>query len=163
MVNPKEFELIWQGRIHVGDEPGVYGDATYVGLSAEWALTVYPYDVQNGPTVDPSFVIRAENVRSFGGAYKGHRITATLYEDAGDFQWREVELDLGDTRLTTDEVRFTLPLLAHPRAPRRYVSIRVRADTVVTPGLYSDFLLRQLVLEPDFNGFYASLGFDYNE
>jgi len=29
-VNPKR-ELIWQGRLHLGDEPGIYGDAHYCG------------------------------------------------------------------------------------------------------------------------------------
>ena len=43
MKNPKD-ELIWQGRIHLGDEPGVYGDASYSGLCTERPIAVLPFD-----------------------------------------------------------------------------------------------------------------------
>jgi hypothetical protein len=39
-MNPHA-ELIWQGRIQVGDEPGVYGDATYSGHMCSVPLTVF--------------------------------------------------------------------------------------------------------------------------
>jgi hypothetical protein len=39
MSNQKS-ELIWAGRIHLGDEPGVYGDAAYTGLATEFPLTL---------------------------------------------------------------------------------------------------------------------------
>lgn len=37
-------ELVRQGRIHLGDEPGVYGDASYSGLAVDIPLTLQKTD-----------------------------------------------------------------------------------------------------------------------
>jgi hypothetical protein len=43
MLSPKP-ELIWQGRIHLGDEAGVFGDAFYSGLTTELPVTMQKTD-----------------------------------------------------------------------------------------------------------------------
>lgn len=56
-VNPQQ-ELIWQGRLQLGDQPGVYGDAAYSGITAELPMTVYrvdPADVRNRVSVDSRY------------------------------------------------------------------------------------------------------------
>ena len=37
-------ELIWKGRIHLGDEPGIFGDAEYAGISLELPVTLEKTD-----------------------------------------------------------------------------------------------------------------------
>jgi hypothetical protein len=39
--------FIWQGRIHLGDEPGIYGNANYSGLSMEFPFTIKNFDPAN--------------------------------------------------------------------------------------------------------------------
>ncbi len=47
MKNPQD-ELIWQGRIHIRDEPGVYGDAAHSGLCTEYPVTAKPFNPRSG-------------------------------------------------------------------------------------------------------------------
>ena len=76
MLSPQP-ELIWQGRIHLGDEPGVFGDACYSGLTAELPITLQKID-PSGPDTT-TLIVQTHNVETFSG-YPGHLITATLYE-----------------------------------------------------------------------------------
>lgn len=62
-------ELIWQGRIHLGDEPGVYGDATYSGLCVDLPMTFHPFDPAN-PHEDINLDLEAEDVNVYSG-YSG--------------------------------------------------------------------------------------------
>jgi len=39
-MTPLQSIFIWQGSVHLGDEPGIYGDSLYSGLSVEFPLTV---------------------------------------------------------------------------------------------------------------------------
>jgi len=64
MKNPQD-ELIWQGKIHIGDEPGVYGDAFYSGLCAEHPVTMRPFPGGSGE--DINLILEAEDVHVFSG------------------------------------------------------------------------------------------------
>src|SRR5262249_20855977 len=72
MKNPSDV-LIWQGRIHLGDEPGVYGDASYSGLCMELPMTFHPFD-PTSPNEDLNLELEAEDVNVYTG-YPGHLIT----------------------------------------------------------------------------------------
>src|SRR5258707_1271926 len=92
MKNPKD-ELIWQGRIHLGDEPGVYGDASYSGLCTELPITILPFEPSTSQE-DINFELKAENVLVFSG-YPGHVITVFGYEPdpaSGPYKWKQVTL-----------------------------------------------------------------------
>lgn len=156
MSNPNQ-ELIWQGRIHLGDEPGVYGDAHYAGLCAELPVTIYNRSDTSGSDI-VKLILETEDVRTFAG-YPGHEVTVTQYEPdpAVAFHWRETLLASGQLQDSTNPLEINVDL-AGKNAPI-YVSVRVRADTTVAPGLYDDFVLVRLALEsPEFR-YYASFGF----
>lgn len=91
MLSPQP-ELIWQGRIHVGDEPGVFGDAFYSGLAMELPVTLRKID-PSGPDCT-TLIVRTQNVETFSG-YPGHLITATLYEQDPGQQFHFIETPLG--------------------------------------------------------------------
>jgi hypothetical protein len=151
MKNPQD-ELIWRGRIHIGDEPGVYGDAAYAGLCVEHPITVYPFDATS-PKQDITVEIEAQDVQVFNG-YPGHAVTVLGYEldpAAGPFKWKQVVLQ--SDRLATN----TLSLKLAGLKSHKYLSIQVRADTTVAPGLYNDFVLVRLALQSTTH--YAVLGF----
>ncbi|MFJ3728502.1 hypothetical protein ACIPYQ_38870 [Streptomyces sp. NPDC090045] len=150
-------ELIWQGRIHLGDEPGVYGDASYAGLTTEIPLTLQKTD----PAGQDSTTLRVvtQDVETFTG-YPGHLITVVLYEPdpAASFHSREVVL--ATARLTSADGghKDVLLDLTNRPSPLR-VSVRIRVDTEVPPGLYDDFVVTKLLNKSSGYVFVASLGF----
>lgn len=151
MKNPND-ELIWAGSIHMGDEPGVYGDAAYSGLCAEFPISVRPFDPQS-TTEHLTFHIHAENVRVYQG-YSGHQLTVSGYEPdpvAGQHKWRQVTLL--KTTLNSDDTDIPLKSLEG----HEFISFQVRVDTTVAAGLYNDFVLRRLSLHSDTH--YAVVGF----
>src|SRR4051794_3638807 len=70
-------ELVWEGRIHLGDEPGVYGDAAYAGIAAELPLTLRKID-PTGPDTT-TLILRTQDVQTFAG-YPGHLIRVAAYQ-----------------------------------------------------------------------------------
>lgn len=150
-------ELVWQGRIHLGDEPGVYGDASYSGLAVEIPLTLQKTD-PTGPDTTKLQVV-TEDVETYTG-YPGHRVSAVLYEPDQSQPNHYNEVVLATTRLTSsDNNQVSLSVnLANQSLPAR-VSIRVQVDTEVPPGLYDDFILRKLMNTSQNYVFVAALGF----
>jgi hypothetical protein len=152
MKNPQD-ELIWQGRIHIGDEPGVYGDASYCGLCAELPFTIRPFD-EASDQEDISLLLEAEDVNVFAG-YPGHSMSVIGYEPdplSGPYKWKQVTLLMAV--LTGNTLQINLPgLQSH-----KYISIQLRVDTTVTAGLYNDFVWIRLSLKSTTH--YAMLGFE---
>jgi len=150
-------ELIWEGRMHLGDEPGVYGDAGYSGIALEFPLTLRKVDAA-GPDAT-TLVLCTRDVQTFAG-YPGHLITVTAYKpDPGD-PARAIETVLTTERLTSaddnrKEVAVNLAGIGSPA----FVSIRVRVDTEVPAGLYDDFVVSSLLNRSANFAFVASFGF----
>jgi hypothetical protein len=156
MLSP-EPELIWQGRIHLGDEAGVFGDAAYSGLAAELPVTLRKIDPAGADTTH--LVVETENVQTFAG-YPGHLITITLYEENPSQPNHFLETVLANERLTSadDNRQEILIDLAGKPSPIS-VSVRIRIDTQVPSGLYDDFVFIRLSNKSHGHAFVASLGF----
>lgn len=153
----QEPEFIWQGRIHIGDEPGVFGDAFYAGLCAELPITLERISTA-GPDVT-TLILETQGVRTFTG-YPGHVVTVTLYEPdvAEPLHWNERVLE--EVPLTTaDNDRKEIDLDLDSLSPPHYLSIRIRIDTDVQPGLYDDFVVTRLANRSEDFKFVASFGF----
>jgi hypothetical protein len=150
-------ELVWEGRVHLGDEPGVYGDAAYSGLAVEFPLTLRKTNPTGADTT--TLVLRTQDVQTFVG-YPGHVITVTAYQpDPGD-PTHFTETELATERLRSadnnrKEVAVDLVGIASPV----FVSVRVRVDTEVPPGLYDDFVVTRLLNRSADFTFVASFGF----
>lgn len=158
-VNPNQ-ELIWQGRLHLGDEPGVYGNASYCGICAELPITIY-----RNPAASPQpitafkLMLETEALQTFSN-YPGHRIVVTQYIDDPNQQFHSIEEPFPTERFTgTDNNRKEITVDIGTAAGPFYLSVQLRCDTATNPGLYDDFIWRKLsLLATDFS-FYASLGF----
>jgi hypothetical protein len=137
MINPSSI-LIWDGRLHLGDEPGIHGSSDYVGLSTEFPLTAKPYPGQaTGAVPDLTLILEAQDVNIYQG-YLGHLISLTGYApiDPADpvSRWREIAIQVGPHEL-------------HPQnipPDTKYLSLRIRVATDVPPGLYDDFIIARL-------------------
>jgi hypothetical protein len=159
MALGREQELVWEGRLHVGDEPGTFGDAAYCGLACEFPLTLRRFD---GGNENPVLVLHTAHVKIYSG-YKGHELSVILYEPVSGSQQPPVwkERSIGSARITGDKTEVTLTLPSPPAAVT-YVSVRIRAATDAAPGLYDEFVVHGLALKPGKHGYHAQLGFDYH-
>lgn len=148
-------ELIWQGRLHMGDEPGIYGDAHYAGLSIDLPLTVNSFATSQHD--NNTLVIRGEGVKIYDG-YPGHQVTVVQYLETTDpAHWDEHVLE--ESRMTKDRREVTLEhgVLRPASTMPVYLSVRVRVDTEAPPGRYDDFVI--VALELVSRTYYASFGF----
>lgn len=126
-------ELVWQGRTHLGDEPGVFSDAAYSGLAMELPITLQKNNSNGSDTAKLALV--TQNAETFAG-YPGHLITVTLHQpDAGMPENHFTETVLTTARLKgsdDDYKEFTVDLANQPSPA--FLSIRVRIDTEVPLG-----------------------------
>ncbi|MFG6093886.1 hypothetical protein SPB21_01460 [Leptothoe sp. ISB3NOV94-8A] len=160
-VNPNQ-ELIWQGRLHLGDEPGVYGDASYSGICAELPITIYrtPTEPPNPqPITSFTLILETEELKTLSN-YPGHKVLVTQYVDDPNQQFRSIEKPFPSERFKeTDNNRKEITIDIGTEAGPFYLSVQLRCDTTANPGLYDDFTWRRLSLLADKYSFYASLGF----
>ena len=158
-VNPNQ-ELIWQGRTHIGDEPGVYGDASYSGICAELPITIHRSNPEDGTDAPFTLVLETEGLETFV-PFPGHLIEVTIYEPDPITPNHSVERVLATDRFTGGDHNVknvsVTPGSSHPRF---YLSIRLRADTTVTPGFYDDFVWTRLSLVSNQYFYYANFGFE---
>lgn len=151
----KNSELIWQGMIHLGDEPGVFSAAHYAGLRVELPVTLQA----DGDSAATTLVLGTANAATLS-PYPGHLVTVVLYA-LGDDGSAYIGTELAAARLTTSETDLRMDIdLAGTTSPM-HVGVRVEVDATVPPGLYNDFLLTSLSNGIGESGVTGSFGFLY--
>ena len=136
MMGPTE--RVWEGRLHLGDEPSIYGDAAYAGLAVELPLTLHRMSQAREAGERVEFLLETQDVRVFDG-YRGHRVDIVGFfsDPAAQPEWQGRVLQSG--RMTQNG----LSLVLEGEIPS-HVSVSVHVDTDVGPGLFDDFLVRRL-------------------
>jgi hypothetical protein len=156
MANTSQPEMIWQGRLHLGDEPGIFGDASYPGLCAELPITVSRSDQA---AQDFKLVLATSDLETFQG-YPGHEITVFMYLPDPNQQFHSIQQILATARFTSADQNTKTVTVNVGTAPGPFrLSVRLRVDTTVNPGLYDDFVWRKLSLTVTNFQFFASFGF----
>jgi hypothetical protein len=171
MIDPKQ-ELVWQGRLHLGDEPGVYGDATFVGINAELPITITMVEQSGSDAI--RITLETGAVQTYDD-YPGHHIVIKHYEpdtSQPPNHWKESILWQGRLKSTSDnnsseqskqdKHRLEIPIDLSGKAKLGkplFASINVRVDTSVPAGLYDDFLILRLSFQADNYKYYATFGF----
>lgn len=150
-----DLELVWQGRLHLGDGPGVYGDASYVGLGVEFPLTLRRFpDADGSPVV--SMLVETEGLQPRGGL-PGPTISIVQYV-LGDVPESWQTHVLGEAWLAAQVTAVTVDVShSMPNNEPLALGVRLRINTEAPPGLYADFVL--VALRIDSPTHYASLGF----
>jgi hypothetical protein len=152
-VRKPESELVWQGRLQLGDEPGTFADACYAGLTTELPVTLRKVDADGADTT--TLVVRALDVQTYP-PYKGHPVTVTLYQGDGSKVLATTSLTASG-KSAQDEVEIAIDLAGAPSPA--FVGVRIEVDTTVPPGLYDDFVVTRLLHKSHESKFVASLGF----
>jgi hypothetical protein len=150
-------DLLWRGRLQVGDEPGVYGDAQYAGLCLEFPIEVIPSsgEYQANGMVDVG--VRASEVEVYKG-FPGHPVELYGFspDDNHPGTWKKVRL--ADGRLTTENGGVVvLPIRG---CVPRYISLRVSSDSSTPPGLFDEIVVEELWLDSVTH--YGYLGFRFH-
>ena len=144
-------ERIWEGRLHLGDDPGIYGDASYAGLAVELPVTLALFpEVDPGEPDDINFEVAANRIRVIP-PYRGHRVIILAYEGTADGAWSVRQV--GEGRMDYH----TVLIATTDTKGIRHFGVRLEVDKTVPPGLYDDFVLLSLSLRSLTH--YASFGF----
>lgn len=154
-------EVIWRGRLHLGDEPGVYGNATYVGLAVVLPVTLrkLPEPIATGQST--VLCVETEDVRVHE-PYPGHKVRTMYYIPApiegAPHAWAEaMPPDAPTYRLTTSG-QVEVPLGLPAKLDIIHASVCIQVDTAVQAGAYDDFVVTGLFLRSGTH--YASFGFE---
>jgi len=148
-------EPIWEGRMHLGDEPGIYGDAAYSGLAAELPVTLMPFDPNGTNPPDITFTLTANRVTIFA-PYKGHLVSLFAYAlVTGSNPPTWTRRQAGQVLMTGETVSISPASVTG----ERHFSVRLEVATDVAPGLYDDFVLQSLSLRSNTHS--ADFGFRY--
>ena len=148
-----QMDMLWQGRIHLGDGVGLYEDARYGGTRFDLPIQLFPFnsEVKEG---EISFFAMLEGIQEFAG-YPGHRFEVFGYfeDDQNRKHWQVKPLVTSRIKAageTTAEVRL------HGKVPE-YISVSVAIDTELPPGLYDEIVVRRLSMSSQTH--YGMIGF----
>jgi hypothetical protein len=133
-------DLLWQGRVHLGDEIGVYDDARYGGTRFDLPIQMFPFhsEIKEG---DITFLLGLEGLQEFEG-YPGHRFDVLGYLENEQNRGHWLVKPLAESRIkasgeTTAEIRL------HGRIPE-YISVSIGVDTDLPPGMYDEIIVRRV-------------------
>lgn len=161
--NATRYELVWRGRTHLGSEPGVYGDACFSGLCAEWPLTLRKFDRNNAAGGVVRLRLEAEDVQTYS-PYPGHRVTVFRYvpdpSPGNRHGWRRLAADPAVEHWLKDDL-LELDIVLPADYATVYASVHVEVGTDMHPALYDDFVLTRLSLWS--MSHYAVFGFEYED
>jgi hypothetical protein len=157
------YERIWRGRLHLGDEPGIYGDASYTGLCTEWPITLRKYDPKSALSGDVRLRLDGEDVGVFP-PYPGHRVSVSRYvpapSDNNPYAWSKLPAQPADDHRMASN-RLELDVTLPGDFVTLYLSVRIEVDTTMHPGLYDDFVMTRLSVLSTTH--FASFGFEFEE
>jgi len=155
-----ETKMIWRGALHVGDEPGIFGNSAYVGLACELPFTLYRFTEKGSDQV--KLLVETSPVRTFQ-AYPGHEVTVTAFEPPARPGDHWTERRIGPVHRMTSDAPSPMSIdadLADVKGKRLFLSLKVRVDTSVPAGQFDDFEVLRLSLVTTDMRYYSSFGFD---
>jgi hypothetical protein len=146
-------QLIWEGRLHLGDNPGVCGDAAYAGLRVEFPLTLHRFGPKAAEPDDISFLIKLHELSADCAVTRPH-VALHVFEPG---RVRGAGWDRAKAETTVQFDGSMVRLRPVSVSGKRYFAVSVEVDIGPAPGLYNDFVLVSLTLESTTH--YAEFGF----
>ena len=157
MVNPTSI-FLWEGKVQLGDEPGIYGDAAYSGIGVKFPITLANINPAAPQDDVLKITLKTSDVNVYTG-YPGHKIVIYDYSPDPNTQYRWVETILQDSARIerSRKTIFEVPIKLFQGS--FYIALGIEVDTTVKPGLYDDFLLLGIDYFADKESVYAKFGF----
>lgn len=155
-----ETKMIWKGALHIGDEPGIFGDSSYVGLSCELPFTLYRFTDTGSDQL--TLLLETSPLRTFQ-SYPGHEVTVTAFEPPARPGSHWTERRIGPVHRMKSDAPSPMAIdldLSDVPGKRLFLSLKVRVDTSVPAGLFDDFEVLRLSLIATDHRYYSSFGFD---
>jgi hypothetical protein len=133
---------IWQGVIHLGDNPEAYPEVVSAGITFQIPFTV-------DPSKKAKVTIRANDVKTEAG--DGHYVDVIAHFEEGRGPAKEVVVDTFRIKDygTKDlfEFEFDPDNSLGGKRPD-YYSIRIKIDTAIGYTLWDDFLVKRIDIGP---------------
>lgn len=140
MTSKENSDLVWCGRKHLGDQPGLYGNAEYVGLTFELPieLELMPDAPSINHEVHIAVYLECRNVT----APTGHIVTLNEFLPTDDSMktWHKKLISRIDFSATHSESAI---LTIRGKIPR-FVTAKIEVDTSVPPGLFDDIVVTRI-------------------
>jgi hypothetical protein len=137
-------KAVWQGVIHLGDDPAKYPKVTSAGMAFQVPLKL-------DATRKAKLTVTASEVQTQAGG--GHYVEVVAHFENKGFRTPAREV-IVDTFRIKDEVEadtdFTFdldPAKNLDGAKPTYYSVRVKVDTGIPFGLWDDFLVKRIAVE----------------
>lgn len=132
---------IWQGVIHLGDNPQAYPKVTSAGVA-------FQIPFQLDPSKRARLIIGASDVKTEAG--EGHYLDVIAHFQDGSGPAREVLV--ATFRIKEYATKESFPFEFDPSMGLKgkkadYYSIRVKIDTSIGYGLWDDFLVKRIDIE----------------
>jgi hypothetical protein len=137
-------KTVWQGVIHLGDNPEQYPKVTSAGMTFQVPLKL-------DAAKKARLTVTATDVQTQAG--DGHYVEVIAHFESKGFRTPAKEVVV-DTFRIKDEVAadtdFTFdldPTKNLDRAKPTYYSVRIKVDTGIPFGLWDDFLVKRIAVE----------------
>jgi hypothetical protein len=135
-------KTIWQGTLHLGDNPEQYSSALSAGL-------VLQIPCKLDAAKKGKLLIGFRDIQTLAG--EGHYAELLAHYEDEDGPGREYVVEtfrLKDNSNNTDVERtFDLDPLKNLQAPPAFYSIRIKLDTQIKFSLWDDFLMKRIEIE----------------
>jgi hypothetical protein len=135
-------KTIWQGTLHMGDNPEQYSNALSAGLVLQ-----IPCKLDAAKKV--KLLIGFRDIQTLAG--EGHYAELLAHYEDEDGPGREYVVEtfrLKDNSNNTDVERtFDLDPLKNLQARPAFYSIRIKLDTQIKFSLWDDFLMKRIEIE----------------
>lgn len=133
-------DLIWCGRLHIGDQPAMYGDAQFAGLVVEFPVELVPFPGHEKIGGSVLFRIDLDEVKAHS-EHPAHSVSVFGFQQGTPKGWTRSLM--GSCELASNKnvgevhLKGSIP---------RYLIVRIEVNTTAEPGLYDDVVVRRLTL-----------------
>ena len=137
-------KTIWQGKLHLGDNPEQYSNVLSAGMTMQ-----IPCKLDRDRK--GKLIITTRDIQTLLGEGHYAELIAHFEEQGGDFPANEHVVETfrlkGNSTNADIDHTFEFDPTKGLMAPANYYSIRIKLDTFIKFSLWDDFLMKQIDIE----------------
>jgi hypothetical protein len=135
-------KTIWQGNIHLGDNPAQYSHITSTGMTMQ-----VPYALDSHK--NGKLIVTTRDVETLAGDGHYGELMAHYEDDGGPASEFVVETFRlkGNSRNVDTDHTFDFDPMKGLQSKPAYYSVRIRIDTQIKFSLWDDFVVKQIDIQ----------------